>query len=178
MLKPSYETGLEEMDMELIQIPRIKLVQKTSEEVDDGVPFLSLINSVTKEIIVEGGKSGAEIEIIPLKYQASRLYFTPIDEGGGLLCRSDDGITGIGEPSGTCSRCSLKDFTPDGKPPSCDRLANFFCIVRGYESPLPLVISFAKSSAKEGKKLYNILQTARAMKRPIFGQAFSLKAVF
>lgn len=161
MASAKFKTGFEKVDLELIQIPRVRMIQKTSEEFDDGVPFLSLLNSVTKEVIAKGTKNGASAVIIPISYTKSRLYFAPRDEGGGLLCRSYNAVVGQGDPGGDCEKCPLRLWTEDPKkgqvPPKCTMFTNFFSIVRGHKSSLPLVVSFGKTSAGTGRQLYNMI---------------------
>ncbi len=173
-----FKTGFETVDMEIIQIPRVKIVQKTSEEFDDGVPFLSLVNSVSKDILKKGTKAGSEITIIPVRFTKSRIYFADMKEGGGLLCRSFDAIKGVGDPGGTCGSCDLKNWDQEtDAPPACSVMLNFFSIVRDYQSTLPLVISFGKTSMKAGKQFYNMLLSRHQQGYNPAGYAFKLQSV-
>lgn len=156
--------GLEGIDQNDLTIPRIKIVQPNSVEVHQEIAsFSSMVNSVTKEVIAKGTKSGSKIEIIPIINNKSRLYFKPISEGGGLLCRSNDNKTGVGDPGGNCSNCDLGKWGKDGDKniaPECMELINVFCLVRTYDFPIPLVISFGKTSAAAGRQLINLFYFA------------------
>ena len=153
--KLGFSTGFEAPDLDVIQIPRVKIVQRTSDEMDEGIPYLSLVNSVTKEVLSKATKTGTSVEIIPIKYTKNRLRFAPMDEGGGLLCMSRDGKVGNGDPGGKCAGCSYKDWVDDKV--ECTQVINFFSLVRGEESLLPFAIGFSKMSMKAGRQLYNII---------------------
>jgi len=156
--KGNFSTGFEKPDREIVLIPRVKMIQKTSAEMSADIPFLSFINTINQDMLNKAKKDGATITIIPIKFQKTRLYFRPISEGGGLLCRSFDGLEGVGDPGGKCSGCVMKNWPEEkGSTPPCSDVLNFLTIVRGYESSLPLVTSFAKSSRKAGVQFYNML---------------------
>ena len=156
----NFDTGFETVETDLIQIPRLKIVQKTSEEFDQGVPMLSFVNSVTKDIICKGKKDGAEAVVIPFSFARSRLYFASMKEGGQLKCQSLNGIEGQGDPGGVCHQCPMRQWEED-EPPRCSEVLNFFCIVRDHDYPLPLAVSFMKTSYGEGRKFYNMLVARR-----------------
>jgi len=173
--------GLEGVMPEDLTIPRLKIVQPVSvESTADGVAFSSIVNSVTKEVIAKGTKTGAGIVVISIMSNKSRLYFKPIKEGGGLLCRSNDNRTGVGEPGGDCASCQFSEWANDkdgkGIAPACDELLNVFCLVRGYDFPIPVTASFARTSTPAGKKLVNLFYFAcqNAQKSP-WNFAFNLE---
>lgn len=157
--------GLEGIDPDMLTIPRLKLVQKSSSEVDDGISPGSLVNSVTKDVIAEFKKGeGLEIEVIPVFTGKSRILFQDVDQGGGILCQSPDGKIGYGDPGGDCPTCSLAQWqrsNKGNKPPECTLFYNIFLMVRGYESPLPLVTSFGKTSFGAGKQFINLIAFKR-----------------
>jgi len=148
--------GLEGVEPDMLVIPRIKLVQKMSIEVDEyDIKPGSLINSMTKDVLTEFKKDGTAIEIIPVLSGRSRIYFAPIGtEGQGILCRSYDGRVGQGEPGGSCITCKYSKWLKD-EAPACTDLINVFCIVRGYDLPIPIVASFGRTSYGAGKQLVN-----------------------
>lgn len=163
--------GLEGIDQGMLVIPRIKLVQKSSVEVDDGIAPGSIVNSVTKELITKKDKP---IVLVPVLTNRTRLYFRPYGEGGGLQCRSLDGVTGLGDPGGACAYCPKNKWN-DGKPPACSELINIFCMVRGYDFPIPLSVNFGKTSMGAGKQFVQLfyMQCIRSGKSPWY-YAFKL----
>jgi len=154
--------GLEGITQDMLTIPRLKLVQKNSVEIDDKTAKPGeVVNSVTKEVICETDES---LTIIPLKFHPTRLMFRDFGEGGGLLCQSLNGKTGRGEPGGNCIGCEfnpnpwpIDEKTGKGIPPPCTELINSFCIVRGYDFPIPLTASFGRTSMGAGKQLRNMI---------------------
>lgn len=148
--------GLEGVEQDLLIIPRLKLVQKNSVEVDDEIAKPGqIVNSVTKDVI---GKKDEPLLLIPVLNTRSRILFRPFDEGGGLLCQSSDGKNGTGEPGGICASCPENQWKNEGKKnisPNCTELLNIFCIVRGYDFPIPLTASFGRTSMGAGKQLVN-----------------------
>lgn len=54
---------------------------------------------------------GSSIRIVPLGVQKTRAYF---EREGGLLCRSNDFVVGIGDPGGECVKCPLQEWNPGG----------------------------------------------------------------
>jgi len=164
--------GLEGITQEMLVIPRLKLVQKNSVEVDSGVNPGSIVNSVTKDLIV---KKGGSLILMPIKYKPSRIMFAPFSEGGGLLCQSQDGLYGIGDPGRECLGCEFNPIpwekdkkTNKGIPPPCTELINIFCIVRDYDFPIPVIASFGRTSAPAGNQLLNMFyfDSKKAQKSP------------
>jgi len=172
--------GLEGVEQDMLVIPRLKLVQKNSVEVDTGVKPGSLVNSMTKEVVAECKKDGAEVVVIPIVNNRSRIYFRPFSEGGGIICRSFDGKVGQGDPGGDCLLCPHSRWQQNEKgervPPTCSEYLNVFVLVRGYDFPIPLTASFARTSAPAGRQLVNYfyMDSRRNHKSP-WNFAYKLK---
>jgi len=64
--------------------------------------------------------------------------------GGPPLCQSEDGKTGVGEPGGSCSTCSLKRFGEDGEKPRCTAKKRLFLL--RPQSVMPLVVTLSVTS--------------------------------
>lgn len=153
--------GMEGVEKDMLLIPRLKLVQKSSEEIMefDYKPG-TLCDSVTKEIVGQApkaAKDGMSIEVVPILVSSrTRLMFNDFDSGGGLLCKSNDGKHGIGKPGGLCRHCVLKDWV-DQETPKCTDYINVFFLIPEYDSPIPLSVSFGRTSIQTGKKLINFI---------------------
>lgn len=166
--------GLEGVETDMLIIPRVKLVQKTSIETDiEGISAGFLVNSVTKEKIgniINDPDSAIKttVKIIPIVNGKSRLYFKEIEQGGGLLCRSNDGKFGIGEPGGVCANCPMIEWGNNKEAPSCTELINVYVMVEGYDYPMPLVLSFGRSSMSAGRQFINyfFMDSKRNKKNP------------
>jgi hypothetical protein len=156
--------GLEGVTPDMLVVPRIKLVQKMSVETDLDISPGTLVNSVTKEVIVDKKKP---LTIIPIINTITRLLFRPMKEGGGIVCRSFDGKNGVGAPGGNCMACPKARWAGT-IPPECTDLLNVFVMVRGYDHPIPITLSFGRSSAKAGKQLVNLfyMQSLKTQKSP------------
>lgn len=146
--------GFEDEEAEDMIIPRIKIVQSLSPErkekiADEG----DIINSLTKE------KLNGKVFIPVFKFN-NNIDWKDRAEGGGMQCYARDGK--VGEKSdgtkimcASCKRCEF-DNTKQGKDaaPKCTKYINFFGFFAGER--MPIILSFAKTSYNEGKKLYSL----------------------
>lgn len=137
--------GFEKMDVSKITMPRVKVMQGLSPELED--PDYSfrqgdIIHGLLMEKMPE--------KFVPISIWDSRILFPPRgDEDGGILCRSLDGKTGPdGEVCANCPKSQWDDA--DGTPPECADTINVLALFEGYE--MPVVISFAVTNYKYGRK--------------------------
>lgn len=108
-------TGLESVDQTDLKLPKIKLVQMTSEEfTQGGITPGYFYNTITKE-------ATPEIECILLALGKSRVMWpAQFKRGDKPLCRSFDAkkkTEGIGD--GDCSKCEYAVWPADGTKPPC-----------------------------------------------------------
>lgn len=152
--------GFEGLESDMLQIPRIKLLQALSPEVlEHGLTAGSFCNSVTSELIgnANKGKEGTSLIVTPIMIAPrSRILFRDLKDGAGVLCKSVDGKYGIGEPGGHCRNCKFSQWT-DKEPPECIELLNIFVTIDGSDLPIPLVLSFGKTNIKAGKQFINLI---------------------
>lgn len=145
--------GIKKIDKEDQMIPRIKIMQGLSPEVQDGIAtYGDLVNSLTKEVY------GKETIVVPIDWWVARIYWKDRKEGGGIMCRAFDGIQGT--VNGACVSCPHKEWTTgeNGKqiPSACVKIFNVLCsIVK--EKPELIVASFLKTSFKAGKEWINVM---------------------
>jgi len=143
-----FEEPIEQGDL---VIPRAKLVQPTSAEATDPMSKLrggAIINSLTKEIL--------RPTFVPLFYFKEYLRFNarkPDQPGwdasfapGKLMWRTRDGR----DPR-VIEQCS---FGPGGEIPIAITTLNFFSLFT--DSPMPLILSFGKTSYGAGKSLLSL----------------------
>ena len=179
--------GLENVEQDMLIIPRIKLVQSISAEVmeNDTKPG-SFVNSVLKDVIAESkGKDGAALKFIPVDFSGrTRILFKDLDDGGGILCRSENFYKGIGTPGGICCKdeknpvCKHAQWTDTAEKrmsPECTAFYNFFVMVAGYSSIVPLVLSFSKSNYPIGRKLINLLKFSNTF---LWNSLYELKSKY
>lgn len=145
--------------------PRVKVVQQMSQEAADkkAAPG-DFYNTLTGETY------GPTLRIQPIVPFMQRILLvrrekreliedalgSPLPVGDGLMCRSFDMIHGKGSPGGDCGVCPLAQWNEETrKPPLCTETYN----VAGMNEIGELVIvSFQKSSAKVGKRVFSMLR--------------------
>jgi len=131
-----------------IVIPRIKLAQQmTSEVVEGGAQF--------GQWILTGYESADELTVIPLLFARNRSLR---DDAGAILCRSNDGAIGVGDPGGECNKCPMTQWKENAKganlPPPCVFSYNYICYVVEYGALG--MMEFKRTSMNAGKTLNTI----------------------
>lgn len=156
MLANQYDAplGFEDEDPSDMIIPRVKVIQTLSPERKDKVAAEGdIINSLTKE------KLNGKVFVPVFKFN-NNIWWRDRSDGGGIKCIARDGKVG-NMSDGTilmCASCKLCEFdnTKQGKEaiPKCTKYINFFGFFEGER--MPIILSFAKTSYNEGKKLYSL----------------------
>ena len=168
--------GLENIDETTIALPRVKLLQATSPEVqgeeyaDLNLRAGNLIEVISKEKI-----SG---EFIPVKVLPStNVLFVPrnaegkaalkarkgditdkdLEQQGAMLCISSDGK--VGDRYGACNKCGLCLFQGNDKP-ICQRSINVLVML---DNGLPAIVSFRDTSYKHGSRFISLLRNKALM---------------
>jgi|SRR5579859_91727 len=177
-LQQSTGAGLENMSQQDTTLPRLGLCQslspqrkKSDPKYIQGLEEGQFFNTITKEIY------GSEVKLVPLLFYKSRILFGDTDEGGGLKCQAPDNMIGIGQPGGTCIKCPLSQFQPDGAPPDCTQLYNYASlVVRGDEvRPEDIIVFSLKSSGLKIARDWNAL--IRLRRADMFAGIYQLKSV-
>lgn len=150
----AYSTaGLQQDD---ILIPRLRLLQGLSTEVQDGT-------GRPGEWVLSGNQALSRITIIPVMFARRRELVT---EDFIVLCSSNDAVTGYGDPGGRCDACSMAQWSADtrGKslPPKCSFIYSY--IVYVVELHAHGVLEFKRTGLAAGKAINTI-----AMQRGGFG---------
>ena len=157
-----------------ISHPRMNLLQGSSEAVKAGNSTAGYIqHSITGQDL---GKASDGITIIPIFYWFSRLYLRDINEGTGVLCRSNDGKVGIGDPGGVCEHCVMQKWTGDGDDqvaPECCRVHNWLVYLPDLPDSVPmgdriLVWDMRRSHYVTGKRFNSRLRGMSG--KPFFHQ--------
>lgn len=153
--------------------PRVKVVQQMAKEAADKLadpgdfyntlfgqsygpsmkvqPILTFMNRI---LLVRNDKSARSKSNIDSVLIENGLPELP--EGDGLMCRSFDMIEGRGSPGIACEKCPLALWDEDTRqPPLCTETYNVAAMddVGGL-----VVLSFSRSSAKVGKRLFSALR--------------------
>jgi hypothetical protein len=168
---PNVAYGFEDTKAEDIIIPRIKVVQAMSPERDSGdAAEGDIINSLTLQEV-------SNDIFIPVKQYYSNIYWNPNrDAEQRIFCRSMDGKIGVGDNGvRSCAACLLNQFdnSKQGKEaqPVCTAYLNFLGFFAN--DPMPVILSFAKTNYKEGRKL---LSVARSLRCALWNYGYTLEA--
>ena len=142
--------GAEEITSEDIAIPRIRLLQALSEEVQqhtDGATPGKLIHSITGQVF-------DEIEFIPIKLFKTRIMFDTGNRSGAPLCTSRDNM--VGSDSTMCKDCENAQWSSNG-PPICNQVYNYLIMFPSQVNKelLPCIISFLRTSIKKSAMKLN-----------------------
>lgn len=95
------------------EFPRIRLMHGIMEEVADGKarPGQYLVDDIDTPF--------DELVALPWGHNVRRRLWMDVDGEDQVVCSSNDGVTGEGDPGGACNKCSLADW--DGNsPPACE----------------------------------------------------------
>jgi len=161
---------MDNMDAADIKTPRLLLMQSKSPWVESAQHNIGqILHSQNEFMYLDKPKpdgTGDRIEFIPLFYWLSRAYLKPFEDGGGVRCRSEDAIKGIGDPGGKCQKCPQKEWWTDTegkqKPPNCMQVNNWAILVPGAPEQSQLIIwSTYKTSYPVGKTFNNRLRGLR-----------------
>lgn len=104
---------------------------------------------------LEGPKGMASIKGIVLDCRQSRAYWSrPMEDSGGTEpdCRSNDSLTGQGDPGGPCESCPHSQWgsDPKGEGQACKLKQNM--LVLPEDSVLPIALDLPPSSIREWRK--------------------------
>jgi hypothetical protein len=178
--------GFENMEAADLAKPRLALCQsmtpqrkKTDAKYIQGLEEGDFFNTIT------GERFGPEVTVVPLLFYKSRILFRDIDEGGGMLCQSQDAVTGVGEPGGECASCPMAQFGEKGEAPQCTNFFNYPALVvpaKGPVGPEHLVVLSLKSTGLKAAKDWNSKMRLRMDKQtrrtlPMFRGLYRLSAV-
>jgi hypothetical protein len=180
--------GFENMDSSDLAKPRLAICQSMSPQrkksdpkfiagLDEGMFF----NTVTNEIY------GTEVTVVPLMFFKSRVFFNPLDEGGGMRCQSPDSQIGVGDPGGECAVCPHSRFGEHGEAPECTNFFNYAALVvpkaKGARiGPESLAIVSLKSTGLKVARDWNSKMRLRVdsstrKQLPMFMGAYKLTSV-
>lgn len=99
---------------------------------------------------LDGEESTPAIVGVIVGVQNCRAYWAEAFGGAGTPpdCVSEDGVTGIGNPSGRCQVCKLAEFGSDarGKGQACKQIKRLFLL--RPDSMLPLVVTLPPTSIR------------------------------
>lgn len=133
------------MDSEDLMIPRLRLTQGLTAEVQDGT-------ATPGQWVLTGYDPKNEIVVVPIMFARNR---TLRDSEGSILCKSVDAISGVGEPGGTCEGCPMNVWSDGDKgariPPKCAFSYVYIVYIKDFETMA--LVEFRRTSIQAGKTL-------------------------
>lgn len=148
--------GLENLESRDMLIPRLSLCQSGSPQRKtkdvkwiEGLQEQDWFNSVTQEVY------GRKVKVVPLMFFKTRVLFKDFDQGGGLLCISQDNKNGVGEPGGDCATCPKSQFQ-GSESPECSQNYSYAVLVVPSKGPITpsclAVLSFKSTGLKVARE--------------------------
>lgn len=165
-----------EMNADHVNIPRLVVLESLSPEIREkaGSAGELLVKSLNRNL------GPGPIEVVVLSRTSSQIKWKPLNDGGGIVCKAEDGKTGTGDPGGDCSVCPQRQWQGQGKAPLCDQYENFLVVLREdlkNGDAFPMAISGSRSRLKKLKDLNTQLMTLVQRRLPLFAKSFKLSVI-
>lgn len=194
-MRPDADIGKGAILTQDLEVPRLKLIQGTSKELNDYNDLRPghFFHTTAEEIFDEPFKA------VPIFVTRTYLLWRPLEDGGGILARADDGIhwsPGEGEFSvkldrkdggkevtwhlaPTVQQSGLANWgtlNPEDKnsPPAATLMYNYLLAFPDHPELMPAVYTFQRSGIKAGRSFNTKIKT---MRTPLFGSMFEFRAV-
>lgn len=189
--------GMEGMGQEDLARPRLKLLQALSPELEtyNKARPGDYLHTSSGEIL------SGQFLVVPCFVAKRYLLWRPREEGGGILARSDDGVT-WSPPNATfdvkldkkdggarvtwktaptvaesrLGEWGTQDPNDTQSPPAATKLYDYVFGFPEYPDLEPAVFSFQRSSWKRGRDLNTNIKTAIA-RRPMFTLVYTMESV-
>lgn len=155
--------GSEDVNINEVKIPMIKIVQLQSEENANQIAkYGDIINGTTKE------NYGSKLQFVVVKAFINWVKFS-----------DDKKIIGMSTNGKSWTEGELSGTAIDQDNAYKYKRYNYYVlpIKEGNVPSIPALISFSGTSAKEGQKLYNNIAIDTASKLPIFAKVYSYTVV-
>jgi hypothetical protein len=193
-MRQDVDAGKENIGKDDIEIPRLKLMQGLSPELQeyDGLKAGYFFHPAA-EYIFDG-----PFRAVPVFMDQRYILWRPRDAGGGILARADDGIhwspaqgqftvqldkkdggdsvvwtlAKTVQESGLANWGTMNPSDPNS-PPAATLMYNFLLAFPDEPDLMPAVLSFQRSSIKIGRRFNTKLKTVRA---PIFGTIWEFRS--
>lgn len=149
--------GTEAIEASDMTMPRLALCQsgtpqrkKANPKFIEGLQEGQFFNTLTGQIY------GETVNFVPLFFYKSRIMFKDLDDGGGILCMSHDGVHC---PLNNGGACLHQDWGADGKQPDCTELYNFAVVLPATNEMV--VLSLKSTGIKVAKDLNSMIRMRR-----------------
>lgn len=189
-MRADMDAGKSAIGHEDMEIPRLKLMQGTSKELENYNELRSgnFFHTAAEEIFAEPFR--AVVIFMERKY----LLWRPLESGGGILARADDGVhwspssgefevkldkkdgghtvkwrvASTVEQSGLAKWGTMNPNDPNS-PPAATLMWNYVLAFPDQPDLMPAVLTFQRTSIKEARRLNTKIKTVRT---PLFGSIY------
>ncbi|KKN44391.1 hypothetical protein LCGC14_0693870 [marine sediment metagenome] len=146
-----------DFDQDDVVIPRLRLAQGLTTEVQDGL-------ARPGQWILIGYEPEDELIVVPVAFTKRREMRD--DDTREVLCFSKDSKVGVGDPGGDCASCLMSQWVEGDKgkntPPLCNFQYSYLMYVVDFEALAAM--TFTKSALRTGKLLNTIVAQRGMMK--------------
>lgn len=190
IFKGNANEGMENLDTSVVQLPRLKLLQATSPEVQseeyrdlnlragDIIDTISL-DKITEPVVPIKILKGTNVLFVPrnaegktaLKARCAEITDDDMAQAGAIICSAPDGT--VGDRFGACARCGLCNFKGNEKP-LCNKAINVLVMT---SKGLPAIMSFRDTSYTYGKTFVTQLNNKAMTGTPIQALKFQASPV-
>jgi hypothetical protein len=193
-MRNDIDAGKDNLDADDLQIPRLKLIQGVSPELEEFNELRAgnYFHPAAEWIFDEPFR--AVVLFMDKRY----ILWRPRDDGGGILARADDGVhwsPGQGEfevkldkkdggatvkwklaktvqQSGLANWGTMNPNDPDS-PPAATLMYNYLLAFPDHPDLMPAVMTFQRSAVKIGRQFNTKIKTVRT---PIYGSIYEFSA--
>lgn len=194
-MRQDVNLGKENIRPEDLEIPRLKLMQGLS-------PELELYNELRPGMFFHTSSEtifDEAVRVVPVWMDVQYILWRPRDDGGGILARAADGVhwspsqgefevkldkkdggakvtwklAKTVEQSGLANWGTMNPADPDS-PPAATKMYNYVFAFPDYPDLMPAVLSFQRSSLKVGRQFNTKI---RSVPVPPFGTVWNLSSV-
>lgn len=194
-MRQDADLGKGDILMQDLEVPRLKLMQGTSKEIQEYNDLKPghFFHTTAEEIFSE------PFPVVPLYMTRTYLLWRPLESGGGILARADDGIHWspgeaeftvkldkkdgghevVWKTAKTVQESGLANWgtlNPDdpNSPPAATLMYNYLLAFPNNPDLLPAVFTFQRSGIKAGRAFNTRIRGNRAA---IFGQIYEFRAI-
>jgi hypothetical protein len=113
------------------------------------------------------GEAVKALDVIIVHRQLTRAYWPTAFDGGSEppACASDDAVTGIGDPGGSCATCPYAQFGSSGRGQACRLITRLF--ITRAPGQFPMLLALPPSAAAIARQY--IVNTLIATGLPYWG---------
>lgn len=188
------DKGTEDLGSDDVQLPWLKLLQGTTPGLHEkGLRQGNFFHSIIEEEL--DGDEGLDIVVI-LALKPRYMLFNPLDQGGGILARAEDGVhwepanhtfevkldkgkttvhwrTANTVAASGLAKWGSTDPSDPKSPPAADLQYRYICVAKDRPDLGAFMISLQRSGIKAAKHLNSLLKGCKAVS---YGQVFHISS--